>query len=59
MKSCVRVTVLSLLRPVVKKSSCFEWTGRAVKNLVGSGQVYVRLLFDPTCSGSDSDYQDF
>lgn len=34
------------------KSLCvprgFEWTGKAIKNLAGSGQVYIRLLYDPT-----------
>ena len=43
---------------VPAKPSSFEWTGRAVKNLAGSGQVYVRLLFDLVSSDSESEFPD-
>ena len=36
----------------------FEWSGKAIKNLAGSGQVYVRLLYDLDQSSTESDVQD-
>ena len=41
---------------VPAKPTGFEWSGKAVKNLAGNGQVYVRLLYDPF---SNSDSEDF
>ncbi len=43
---------MSIWRQVAKNMSVpaqqsdFEWTGRAVKELAGSGSVYVRLTID-------------
>lgn len=44
---------------VPAKPRGFEWTGKAVKDLAGSGQVYIRLLYDPTTSSSESDLQEY
>ena len=41
---------------VPAKHPSFQWSGKAVKNLAGNGQVYVRLLFDTnTISSSESE----
>lgn len=39
---------------VPAKPAGFQWSGKAVKNLAGNGQVYVRLLYD-TMSSSESE----
>ena len=44
---------------VPAKQTGFEWTGKAIKSLAGTGQVYVRLLFDPASSSSESDFKDY
>lgn len=44
---------------VPAKLKGFQWSGRALKNLAGSGQVYVRLLYNPDSSSSDSDFPAF
>ena len=41
------------------KPTGFEWTGKAIKSLAGTGQVYVCLLFDPASSSSDSDFKHY
>ena len=38
---------------VPAKHPSFQWSGKAVKNLAGNGQVYVRLLFDTSSSESE------
>ena len=40
---------------VPAKPRGFEWTGKAIKQLAGTGQVYVRLLYNPDLSSSASD----
>ena len=42
---------------VPAQQSDFEWTGRAVKELAGSGAVYVRLTTD-LCSDSSDESPD-
>ena len=44
---------------VPAKPNGLEWCGEAVKNLARSGQVYVRLLYDPATSGSEGDLQEY
>ena len=37
----------------------FQWCGKAVKSHAGNGQVYVRLIFDPESSDSESELPPF